>query len=100
MVNSLLTTLAQITINNGEIKDLPRNPITDSSISSVLSVVFGVIGAVAVIAVILGGLQYVLSQGNPQTTTKAKDTILYALVGVVVAISGYAIVNFVLDGIL
>lgn len=52
-------------------------------------------GAVAVIMVIIGGLRYVLSSGNPQATAGAKDTILYAVIGIVVAALAYAIVNFV-----
>ncbi len=53
-------------------------------------------GAVAVIMVIIGGLRYVLSSGNPQATAAAKDTIMYAVIGIVVAALAYAIVNFVL----
>jgi hypothetical protein len=54
-----------------------------------------VIGAVAVIMIILGGLRYVTSNGDAKATASAKDTILYAVVGLVVAIAAYAIVNFV-----
>jgi hypothetical protein len=46
--------------------------------------------------IIVGGLRYVLSAGDPKNTQAAKDTILYAVIGVVVALLAYAIVNFVL----
>jgi hypothetical protein len=45
---------------------------------------------------IVGGLRYVLSGGDPKNTQAAKDTILYAVVGIVVALLAYAIANFVL----
>ncbi|HSX14959.1 MAG TPA: hypothetical protein VLE72_03595 [Candidatus Saccharimonadales bacterium] len=54
-----------------------------------------IVGAISVIMVIIGGLRYVLSAGSPQATNGAKDTILYAVIGVVVAGLAFAIVNFV-----
>ena len=56
-----------------------------------------VIGAVAVIMVIYGGLRYVLSGGNAANVTAAKNTILYAIVGIIVALLAYAIIDFVID---
>jgi len=54
-----------------------------------------VIGAVSVLMIIIGGLRYVLSAGDPKATAGAKDTILYAVIGVVVAIMAFAILHFV-----
>ena len=54
------------------------------------------IGIVAVIMLIVGGFRYIFSGGNSTNTTAAKDTILYAVIGIVVALLAYAIVNFVL----
>lgn len=54
------------------------------------------IGVVAVIMLVVGGFRYVFSGGNSTNTTAAKDTILYAVVGIVVALLAYAIVNFIL----
>lgn len=58
-----------------------------------------VIGAVAVIMVIIGALRYVLSNGDAAGLKSAKDTIMYALVGVVVALISYALVQFVIGRI-
>jgi hypothetical protein len=58
-----------------------------------------VIGAVAVIMIIVGGLRYVLSNGDAKAAAAGKDTILYAVVGLVFAVASYAIVNFVLVSI-
>lgn len=53
------------------------------------------VGAIAVIMLIIGGLRYVLSGGDNSAVTSAKNTILYALVGVVVAFAAWAIVDFI-----
>jgi hypothetical protein len=50
-----------------------------------------------VIMIIVAGLRYVTSNGDPQTASKAKNTIIYAIIGLVIAILSYAIVNFVLS---
>lgn len=54
-----------------------------------------IVGAVAVIMLIIGGLRYVLSAGDAKNVTAAKDTILYAIVGIVVALLSFALINFV-----
>jgi hypothetical protein len=56
-------------------------------------------GAVSVIMVILGGFRYAVSNGDQGNITSAKNTILYAIIGVIIAIAAYAIINFVLSSI-
>jgi hypothetical protein len=63
--------------------------------SSVSRLLLFIIGAIAILMIIIGGLRYVLSAGDPKATASAKDTILYAVVGLVIAASAYAIVSFV-----
>jgi len=65
-------------------------------ITNVTSFLLYIVGAVSVIMVIVGGLRYAISGGNSSAVTAAKNTILYALVGLVVAVLAYAIVEFVL----
>lgn len=65
--------------------------------NNIINVVIGVIGFVAVAFIIFGGIQYTTSAGDPGKVKKAKDTILYGIVGLVVAMLAYAIVNFVLS---
>jgi len=61
----------------------------------VMNISFGIIGVIAVIVITLAGLSYITSGGDPEKTARAKDTILYALVGVVVAILGATITSFI-----
>lgn len=72
-------------------------PIPDSNtVQIALNFFFGLIGVVAVLIITIAGFQYVISRGDPQKTAKAKDAILYAVIGLVVAILGGAIVNLVI----
>ena len=63
---------------------------------NIINVVIAVLGLVAVIFVIVGAVQYMTSQGDPGKAKKARDTIVYAILGVVLAALAYTIVNFVL----
>lgn len=69
-------------------------------IQTILTIVFTTTGAVAVLMVIIGGIKYASSQGEPQSTAKAKNTIIYAVVGLVISIFAVAIVDFVIGHIL
>lgn len=68
-------------------------------IQSAVNILLFVIGAVAVVMVVIGGIRYVTSGGDQSQVTGAKNTILYAVVGIVVAAMAYAIVNFVIGGL-
>lgn len=65
-------------------------------IKTIVNVMLFILGAIAVIMIIIGGIRYTTSNGDASQTKAAKDTILYAVVGLVVAILAYAIVNFVI----
>ena len=67
--------------------------------NAIINVVIGVIGFVAVAFIIFGGVQYTTSAGDPGKVKKAKDTILYGIIGLVVSMLAYAIVNFVLSSV-
>ncbi len=68
-----------------------------SSVKDVTNTLLWIVGVASVIMLIVGGLRYVLSGGDPKNTQAAKDTILYAAIGIVVALLAYAIANFVLS---
>lgn len=66
------------------------------AIQRTINILLYITGIISIIVVIVGGLRYVLSGGDPKNTAAAKDTILYAVIGLVVSLLAYAIVNFVL----
>ena len=49
--------------------------------------------------IVMGGISFATSQGDASKTTKARNTILYGVVGLVVALLAFAIVNFVLGAV-
>lgn len=69
----------------------------NTTVQNVIDILFYAIGVIAVIMIIIGGIKYATSNGDSSALTSAKNTILYAVVGLVVAILAYAIVNFVLN---
>lgn len=69
----------------------------DVKIKDIVNLLLFVVGIIAVIMIVIGGLRYVLSGGDASAVSAAKNTILYAVVGLVVAILAYAIVNFVIS---
>ena len=70
-----------------------------NQVTTIINGVLGVVGIVAVAVVILGGVNYTTSAGDPAKVTKAKNTIIYGIVGLVIALLAFAIVNFVLKSI-
>ena len=64
-------------------------------IANIINILLFLIGALSVVMIIYGGIRYVISGGDSGQVTSAKNTIMYAVVGLVVAILAYAIVNFV-----
>ena len=71
----------------------------NSFITLIINAVLFIIGIVAVVMIVLGGIGYATSQGDPGKVKKGKDTILYGIIGLVVALLAFAIVNFVLGAI-
>ncbi len=91
---------------NGDISSCPDNNKSQlqkdglmSTLNTILNVIVGVVGFVAVAMIVMGGISFVTSQGDSAKTTKARNTILYGVVGLVVALLAFAIVNFVLTNV-
>jgi high-affinity K+ transport system ATPase subunit B len=77
-------------------------PIVDPgpyTIKNVLSIIFAAFGGVALIVIVLAGLRYTISQGDPSAVTKAKNTIIYAFVGLIISLMAFTIVTFVLSNV-
>ncbi len=76
---------------------LPTAGAGSSQLHEILQIAFAVLAALAVLFMVIGGLRMVTSQGNPQETGKARATIIYAVVGLVIALLAEAFVALVLD---
>lgn len=70
-----------------------------SLIKKIINTMLYAIGILSVIMLIFGGFRYVVSGGNKEAVSAAKNTILYAIIGLLIAIFAYAIIGFVLETI-
>ncbi len=70
-----------------------------STLTIIINVVVGVVGFIAVAMIVMGGISFATSQGDASKVAKARNTILYGVVGLVVALLAFAIVNFVLSSV-
>lgn len=89
-------------VNAARGDNTPTNLINgDSSIvrRGINIMLYGV-GVLSVIMLIFGGFRYVISGGKKESVTNAKNTILYAIIGLLVAVFAYAIINFILGAAL
>jgi len=70
-----------------------------SVFTTIINVVLFVIGAISVIMLIVGGVRYTLSGGEAKAVESAKGTIMYAIIGIIIAALALSIVNFVLTSV-
>lgn len=70
-----------------------------NKLGDVTNVIIFLVGAFSVLIIALGGLMYVSSTGDAKRVEQAKNTIYYAVAGLVIAILAYAIVNFVIKAL-
>lgn len=75
---------------------VPQVAIDNTLVNNIFNVVLALAGAVAVAFIVWGGVQYTLSQGDTGKIKKAKDTLLYAIVGVIVVMFSFVILNYVI----
>lgn len=87
--------------NSAQSDEVPTSLFAEGGVFETVSkVLLFVIGAISVIMLIIGGIRYTVSQGDSSQVTSAKNTILYSIVGLVVAILAYAAVDFVIGSLL
>jgi len=75
---------------------VPTTTLSTTSTSTVIKLILTLAGGVALIVIFVAGFRFVISQGNPDATVKARNTIVYALIGLVIITLAYNIVTFVL----
>lgn len=66
-------------------------------VRAVINVLLYAIGVISVIMIIIGGIRYATSDGDSSKITSAKNTVLYSVIGLIVALLSFAIVNFVVN---
>ena len=80
---------------------MPTELIGDNGVfSRITNTVLLIVGLISVIMRVYGGLRYILSGGDSKKVTDAKNTILYAIIGLIISMLAYAIVHFVLNSVI
>lgn len=67
------------------------------SIVTIINATIAILGLVAVIVIVYGGIQYMTSAGDSSKLKRAKDTILYAVIGLIISVLAFAITNFTIS---
>lgn len=71
-----------------------------NAVIGIINGIVAVLGLVAVVVIIIGGINYMTSAGDAGKVKKAKDTILYGVIGLIICVLAFAIVNFVIANII
>lgn len=71
---------------------LPNTPI-ETILLNLMRWLFGIFGFLAIITFIIAGIQYFMAAGNPETAKKAKQNIIYSIIGILIALSGFIIIT-------
>jgi len=103
VTTNAVSVLPQCTSNSGTTGSsaicASKNDNIGTYVKNGVNILLYLVGVLAIIMIIYGGVRYVTSAGNSNQVSSAKNVILYALVGLVVAVLAYAIVNFVIVGV-
>lgn len=99
-----LSSVSALTLQEGaeaaRCDNCPKDLFGDTGVfKQVTNVILYIVGIIAVIMLIIGGIRYVLSGGDAKKVTDAKNTILYAIIGLVICFLAFAIVNFVINAL-
>lgn len=78
---------------------LPKPAADSGHLQTALSTVFVITGAIALLVITIAGFRYTISHGDPKLIAQSKNAILYAVIGLVVSMTAFAIVNFVIGNI-
>ena len=92
----ILISVAQFKLGTSNELGLPRVEANDTSLQSVFSAIFMITGALSVCFMIYGGISYALSAGDAQKAQKARESLIYSAVGLVISISAVTLITFVI----
>lgn len=78
---------------------LPAVQASEANLATMMQLVFGVIGAATIIVIIIGALNMTMAEGDAQKVARARQAVVFALVGLVISISAEAIIAFTVKNI-
>lgn len=92
-IHEFAVTVRSVDYNTG----LPEPAANASQIDTIFQIIIATLAALSVLMIVIAGFRFIVGQGNPQETAKARNTIVYAVVGLLLAICGQAILTLALD---
>ena len=90
-LGSAVSVLAQVTLPN------PLDPVSNFTvlISNITTYIFGIVGAIAILVFIWAGILYLTSGANPGNVQKANKAVLYAVIGLAIALAGSGLIALI-----
>jgi hypothetical protein len=92
-------TMVFAALSNPDLTPLPKVVPDGNTFKTLVNIFFGILGAICLLIVTIQGLKIVLSRGSPQDIAKARNAIVYALIGLGISASAVTIANFVLRNV-
>lgn len=77
--------------------NLPQRGAGENEVQLILNIIFSILGALAFLIMVISGLRYIVAAGDPQKTSQARNSIIFALVGLAIAVTAQAVVAFVVN---
>ncbi len=96
MISTTLFKLAVVVQSTDYKTGLPQPKANDGQIDTIVQIVIATLAAISVLMIVIAGFRFVAGQGNPQEVAKARSTMLYAIVGLLLAICAQAIITLAL----
>ena len=93
---SLMTQFSRLEVTIPKPTNLP-NPEATEILDGSLNLIFIVLGGISLLVLVLQGMKYALSSGNEEKTAQARNGIIYAFVGISIALAAGSLVNFTLE---
>ncbi len=78
---------------------LPKTAANDDYIQNIFNGIYGIAAIVAIAFIIIGAVNYIMSSGDPSKVAKAKNTIMYSVIGLVIVVLAAAITAFVIQAV-
>lgn len=86
-------------LQRSQIHGLPTPKANNHTLTTVLGIVFAITASIALLMIVIAGFRYMLASGDPKGTAEARNTIIYAVVGLLISMAAFSIVTFVIKGI-
>ena len=77
---------------------LPITTANNDTITTILGIVFALTASIAVLIIVVAGFRYIVANGDPKAVAQARNTITYAVIGLLISMAAFSIVTFVVKG--